>query len=410
MTPDAVRVVVNSRDFGRFTSYDITGSVFNPPASFALEIGRVDAATLAVLSPGAPLEIYIDVDGVEQLLITGRIEKRSHGYSKGQHHVTISGYDLSRDLMVATAPFDLAGNDRKFIDVCEQAVAPWGIDVALSNELSKWMAVKKADWVKVTSLSKAEYYAAVKQHMLSSTTKESFRAACKAAGLVPPPFEHDGIMKKVKDAKVDPGESVWAFLKRISNKAEQLLWFSPDGMLVVSLPQYEQEPSYILTHRPGVPKENNVISAEETLDIDGIPTSLAVHGKAREKGQGRVPYTALRASTATAPAAVNYHLYRPMAIKDKDARTKAELEKRALYAMKGADKNYQQLTYTVAGHSQDSRVWAYDMTAKVVDETLGIDDVYYIAGWRMTRARTNASAGPQQTMLTLTPLGVWTPE
>ena len=406
-TPDVVRVTIEGRDFTRWTSYDIAADIFSPPASFALEIGRADKETRDLLDVGATLDVHIDVDGVEQLLLAGRIEKRGHSYSKGQHNITISGYDKSRDLMNSTAPFDLKVVERQFVDVCEELVAPWGIEVSLTNELTRFLAAKKEDWIKATGgYTKLEYYAKVKEIALANPDPAAFKAAMKTAGIGAPPHCHAGIVKKVKDAKVAPGESVWDFLLRIANKAEMLMWFSPDGMLIVSRPQYEQDPYYILSHRPDRPAENNVISASQTLDIDGIPTVLAVHGKAREKGKERLPYMALRTSDITY---ARHGLYRPMQMKDKDARTKAELEKRAWYAMKGAEKNYHTLSYTVAGHSQDSRVWTYDQNVKVVDETLDLNDVFHISGYRMTRSRTNASAGPQQTTLTLQPLNMWVP-
>lgn len=412
--PNRVRVVVNGRDFSRWASYDMTTDLFSPPAKFAFEIGKVDPGTLAILTPGAPVEIFIDVNNDEQMLMTGHINARNHSYSKGEHSVSVTGSDMSAELNVATAPLDMAVKDITLVDALVELLDPWDMTVVYGNEAARYLTASKPKLKKsLGTMTEDEYNDAVRDLQITYPDKGAYKKAALAAGLLEmmiPPHVHDGIMKKVADAKVKPGESVWAFIKRVTNKAEILPWMTPRGFLCVSRPNYEQDPLYILTHRPGRPRENNVEAVNETRDIDGIPTNLLVHAKFKGKGKTRTAVGGGVASTVMAPKVTYYGLHRPVIRKDEDARTEAECQKRAFRAMKDAEKNYHQLTYTVAGHSQNGVVWTPDTVVKVVDDVLGIHENMYIAACQHTRGRRGDSAQPQITSLTVQPLGVWVPE
>jgi prophage tail gpP-like protein len=269
----------------------------------------------------------------------------------------------------------------------------------------------KANWKKLLrGITKQEYNKRIRELQKQHSSKSAFQSACKAAGLPIPPHVHDGIVDKKADAKVNPGESVWDFISRIANKAETFAWMSPDAWLTVSRPQYEQDPSYILSHRPSRPHENNVEAYQETRSLDGIPTTLTVHGRVREKGKKRRNHSIDAYSAVSLNAIEKYGLNRPIHLKDPDARTEDDFSRRAYYAIKNAEKNYITRSYTVAGHSQDGVVWAPDMTVKVQDEVLQHWGVDYIAGVRFNRSRRRGAPGRQTTVLDLTPLDVWIPQ
>jgi prophage tail gpP-like protein len=416
LVPDKIKVEVDGRLFDKWSSYEVRTDIFSPPSSFALEIGKVDDATLELLSEGQTVDIYVYTDGdVEHQLMRGRINQRVHAYSKGSHTLTVRGHDLAYDLMVSSAPFDLRVKDRTFAEVLAEILEPWQIPYTLSNEISRYLIANKANWKKLLgNSSRDEYYATIRTLQENFKNRSEFKTACTNLGIPVPPHIHDGIVNKAKDAKVDPGESVFDWITRITNKAEVFAWMSPDGWLTIQRPQYEQEPLYILSHRPDVPEQNNVKSASETRDIDGIPTDLSVHGRVREKGKKRQNYTARVISEAVLSIPF-YDLHRPVHMKDKDARTVDEIERRAFYAMKDAEKNYRTYSYIVAGHSQERTdgqryVWATDTVAKTVDEVFGINEMLYTSGVTYRRGRVGNSPGPQETELTLTPLDVWFPK
>jgi len=409
--PDKVRLVVAGRDFTRWVSYSLQTNVFRPPATFQFEIGKVDYPTIELLQPGALVEIFIDVNGTDQRYMTGRIGQRKHSYGPGQHNLMIAGADLSQELMVTSAPFGFDAADRAFGDVVEDMIEPWGIKLAYTNELGRFMAVNKGNWKKqLKGHTSAAYFESIKALQKANKTKGAFKAACIKLNIPPPPHVHDGIMKKAKDAKVDPGESVWRFIERMANKAEVKMWMTPDGWLVINRPNYDQEPTYIISHRPDFPKENNVIAGTEELDIDGIPTSLTAFGKVRGEGGKRQPYAAQELSTVLANARDKYDLHRPMFANEADARTVDEFKKRAFYAMKDAEKNFATYNYTVSGHSQNGNVWTPDTVARMVDDTLDINAPLYISGVKMSRGRTGGSAQKQITELQLTDLNAWVPD
>ena len=198
-----MRVTIAGRDFYRWSSYDIATDIFSPPARFAFEIGKVDPSTLAVLTDGAPLEVFIDVGGEDQMLMTGHINARTHSYAKGQHAVSISGADLAAELQVSTAPLDTNVKDVAFVDVVVDLLDPWGITVIYTNEASRYMTASKPKWKKsLNGMSKEDYHDKVKQLQRDNPTKSGFKQACKDAGLlewVIPPHVHDGIMNKKDD-------------------------------------------------------------------------------------------------------------------------------------------------------------------------------------------------------------------
>jgi prophage tail gpP-like protein len=385
--------------------------VFDVPSTFDMTIGKVDADTLDYLRRGAPVEIYIDVGEVEQLRLTGRIEGRDHEYDKSSHSLTITGMDRARDLQVSSAPLGTEVAGRQFIDVVKDLIDPWGYKCILSNELDRALACYKPNFKALLKGStSAEYYKYIEAQQRSGAGNTSFKAACKAKGIPIPPYVHDGIVKKAADAKVKPDETIWRFITRIANKGEAIAWMSPSGHLVISRPQYEQDPQYILSRRPNVPKENNVKRASERQKLGEVPTALAVYGKIRKKGKKREPYTAQEFSEFVSYARDNYGLVRPVFLRAKDARDGDEIKKQARYALKGREMAARTYTYTVAGHSQGGRVWTPDTTVQVVDEVFGVNEVMYIASVTMRRGRALNSPAPQETDLELTPLDVWVPE
>jgi prophage tail gpP-like protein len=408
---DNIVAVVDGREFDRFASYDVQVGVFDAPGEFAFELGKVDAATRAWLEKGAPVEIYVMVGGVEHLVITGRIEERVTQVGKGEHGMVVHGFDKAADLQVATAPFDLDVEGRQFIDVVGDLVNPWAIPVTLSNEVNRWLVGNKPKWKKLLKgMTKAEYHAKVKELQRQHPKAAAFKAACKAQGIPVPPHVHSGITNKAKDVKVDPGETVWDWIERVSERAEVWAWMSPDGWLTIQRPQYEQEPAYILSHRPSRPRENNIKSFTERDSLSGVPTELTVHSTVRQKGKKRVPIQSAVASSVAAYAAGAYGLYRPVHMKYPDARNTDECAERAWYAMKEEQRESRSYSVTVAGHSQGGIVWTPDTVAKGVFEVVDVDELLYLHGVRFGRSRIKNSPGPREAQLELHPLDTWQPK
>ncbi|MFZ5896808.1 MAG: hypothetical protein ACOY0T_37475 [Myxococcota bacterium] len=84
---------------------------------------------------------------------------------------------------------------------------------------------------------------------------------------------------KVEQAAVQPGETVKAFIDRHLMRHGLLLWESPDGKLVISAPDDDQEETYVFRCLRGAEsKYNNVLSIDRTRDASGAPTDLYVFG------------------------------------------------------------------------------------------------------------------------------------
>lgn len=93
-----------------------------------------------------------------------------------------------------------------------------------------------------------------------------------------------------KDAKVNPGETVYAAADKHLRRYGYMHWDAPDGKIVVSAPNDKQDAIYnFRASRFGNTNLNNVMRLTRTQDWSGVPSTVTVWGR-DEKGRikGRV--------------------------------------------------------------------------------------------------------------------------
>ncbi len=219
---------------------------------------------------------------------------------------------------------------------------------------------------------------------------------------------------KHTDAKAQEGETAYAFCARIFTRLGVALRCAVDGTLLVTAPDYDQEPAYTLVQSfaPGAP-EGDVMLGDPPIVVhdtnDGQFSECVVRGAQPDKdGQAR---TAEPKSTTTAasilPSRSVYRSpiaapYKPKNIKDKnarDAQRAASVAKLAL-GLRAADAF--SVTCSVDGfRSTTGRVWAVDTIARVFIEAAAIDEPMWIAERVLEQTR----QGGQRTTLKLLPKG-----
>ncbi len=233
---------------------------------------------------------------------------------------------------------------------------------------------------------------------------------------------------KERDMQVQDGESAYGFCARIIARLGLLLKSDHGGRLIVGKPDFDQEPIYTLV------SELDIKTAGDRL-LDGIEiedtnegqfSEIVVRGQALDtSGQtaankplarvavpglfvpSGVPFERVK-STELEPGPHRYSSdddtapFKPKYVTDKECRDKkfCEAMARTLHGVKSS--NAFVITCEVAGLvSATGRPWATDTVARVIIESLEIDDVFWIHEVSMSLDRSRG----QRTRLRLIPLG-----
>ena len=95
---------------------------------------------------------------------------------------------------------------------------------------------------------------------------------------------------KVDQARVQPGESIYAAADRHLRRFGLMHWDGPDDTIVVGYPNQAQDPLYtLLTSRAqGRRARNNVLAGTRAQDYSGLPSHVAVFGSKYGAGASRV--------------------------------------------------------------------------------------------------------------------------
>src|SRR5690606_32415109 len=190
----------------------------------------------------------------------------------------------------------------------------------------------------------------------------------KKGGKVPADLEKI----QVDAAKVKPPESIWECAVRHLMRHGLMIWDSPDGRLVVGVPDDLQQPIYNLNAiRTGYERQrNNILSVNRTQDITQAATSVAVYGVGggRDYRKSRVSYE------DTVQTLVDAGFSRRMLMVDENVKTKEQATRRAKRENALRRRATDTLMVRVAGLSYpgEPRVpFAPDCCADVIVETLG---------------------------------------
>jgi prophage tail gpP-like protein len=186
-----------------------------------------------------------------------------------------------------------------------------------------------------------------------------------AAGLSPRDVE----TITVRQARPQPGETAWAYLQRHAQRLGLLLWVSPDGLIVVSSPNYGAEPRHRIVRRAG-DQRSNVIEAVSTYDASGRYSKTLVYGRTGGNDATRSRFRG---------AAVDDSMPWPRLkiIHDGGIRSQDEADRRAKREAKTAAMRAEVHSYEVVGHEQNGLLWAPDTMIDVVDDVEGLDGTFW---------------------------------
>lgn len=194
-------------------------------------------------------------------------------------------------------------------------------------------------------------------------------------------------------------ESAFEFLSRNLRRYGMWLWATESGDIVVSSPNYDQEPSYQVTRKRG-DRMVHVTTAEWTYDKTNVPSHVYIRGKSKSKDWDKKD---VKASAVDPDWTAYGRVFCPMFVQHDEATSDAEAYAFALQELSRLRQDERVYTCTVKGHSdpRTGRVYALDTVAHVEDEVLGVSQDLYVVRRTFRRSVT----GGTTTELKMVPLG-----
>lgn len=198
-----------------------------------------------------------------------------------------------------------------------------------------------------------------------------------------------------KHPRGDVGRTVFEILAQAA-KARGVMFFAyPDGRMVFGRPTSTGKAEFqLIRRRDG--KNNNVMSGTRVRDISQRYSSIKVLGQ--QQGADALSPAAINVAATVTDPEVPYR--KPLVVeaagdgRSPDTQARMLLEKQRFDGL--------QLNYQVARHSQNGRNWRINALCQVIDEVIGVNGVYLIAG----RTFSLSKADGQITKLRLTIPGV----
>lgn len=183
---------------------------------------------------------------------------------------------------------------------------------------------------------------------------------------------------RLAEAKPGVGETVWDYLDRHCRRFGVMPWIDAEGRLVISSPDYDQEPMFQLRRSldPG-PGGNNILAGGFVEDVGTLSSECTVYGRSFGSDASRSPFSATERNS-------RQPIYRPLVLADRTVRSDDEARRRALRELNRQNEGAFVLTYEVHGHGQGSLVWAQDTTVDVVDEAIGVEGIFYVTSRELT--------------------------
>lgn len=200
---------------------------------------------------------------------------------------------------------------------------------------------------------------------------------------------------KLKDVRPHDNEGGFQYFTRLAHRKGLHMWMTPDGQsVVISAPEYNQDPAYELNNYLDGKAGNNIKSAQGKMDVTHIPSHVWVRGKDSKPGEKTklLGYYDNSANTA---------IFKPFYFKDAESSTKEHCDTVAAYMVGKAMRDFLTYECTVRGFTdpKTGRVWNVDTVVNVHDEAAGVEGLM----WVMSRTFNKSRTGGTTTTLKLLP-------
>ena len=216
---------------------------------------------------------------------------------------------------------------------------------------------------------------------------------------------------KHQEAQVQDGETAYALCARILTRLGACLRFVADNqVVVVSRPDYEQEPAYTIVQSSDLsaPGDRIIGDIEITETNDGQFSECRVRGQRNDTpgattvGRPDATVQAVDVVSSLAAYSSEAQAYKPLIIRDKSCRDPKRALSVAKMALGGRAKDAFVLTCEVDGLvSQTGRIWQVDTVVTVRVDAIEFNSPMWVA----ERVLMQDVNGGQRCRLTLIPLG-----
>lgn len=380
---DSVKLVINKDAIVIATKWSIRESILQQPATFSITLGSGDLASsiLARYGTGPQYECQLYVGGALQQ--SGYVDCIEANQSRGgATEIVIKGRDSMAPLQDAYVDGVIAANVSTYAQLIwfvlqRLNLAPSGpIDptyLQLSNDANR--NIKSGVSVGVLH----ELYTV--QQILQNNV----------------PGNPPGSQVVITSPQAKLHETWHAFLRRHLDRAGLFLWAAADGSFVLSAPNGQQKPTYLLRRKKGEPVgqlRGNVVAMNYRDDRTYRHTECVVYGKGGGKSFGRVKSKGSFQDQEMLDSGYD----QPIVFRDSNCHNEAEAEFFARRKLAEERRAGWMLEYTVDGHTlplvqvqggasngAKRAVLVADTVIQVDDDELGLSGSYYLEGVERTR-------------------------
>lgn len=361
---EAKIVLEDGTELKQWNSYTIDSEFLTPTDGWSFTVGdeRLQSdASYALLRPDARVQIW--VDGTLQL--TGIIDSVDWQSSPdGGTTCTVQGRDVLRTL-------------------CKANIWPgFSVkDLTLDKMVEKVLGI---------------YYPEDTPSLFTDNSAQ--REVLALSGAFSPKDRSAKQKKLIERAQAHPNEGAFEFLSRNLRRFGLWIWATADGNVVVSGPEYDQEPAYWVTRQRGG-RGAHWPSSGFRHDRTSVPTYMMVRGKSTGKEWEKTEVHGV----ATDTDALYPNVVEPSYVQHDEAKDVEQCEAFARQELSRLKQNERLYTVTGVGHRDrhTGNIFAVDTLAAVDDEFTGVRETMYVAG----RTFRKDLGGGTTTELRCVPLG-----
>ncbi len=405
-----------SATFGKvisqWVSYEVTTSIFHPGSfNFRLALAGVageridrDEIRSRMLSTRPDTVVRLEQGEDRTLLFKGIIDRQFIGGDRNGEFIDLSGRDAGQVLQDNECR-QLSISGKTLPQVAEEIVAryrgkgfPFG--VLASAEANRDI------------LTGSKKNLAAKKTIRTAKGKAPVKIGSGNTGGPPPGF----VSTDTKNARPHPGETEWAFLERHAKNLGVLMYFSAEGDLIFTAPDYSQDALYHLKRYldpSGKGAQNNILSGGRAFDTGNTATAVHIYGHASGRGEERSQVTAkatiitdrgervqaAEAKTSSGSSKTSYGTAssqsvwpRERTIRDSHAKTKDQATKLAQRELAQRAMNFESFEYVMDDHGQDGIIYAVDTLTKLTDEVVDFSGTVHITARTIKKARSDSNA------------------
>lgn len=369
---EAKIVLEDGKTLKQWLSYSVDSDFLTPTDGWSLSVGDARLhtdETYKSLVPDSKVQIYMG----ESLVLTGIVDVVEFtSDTSGGTICNVRGRDIMRTL-------------------CKSNVWP-GLkikDLTLADMVSKVLETYYPE-------SRPELYLDDKANRSVLGLKGAFT-----------PAERSAKQKQLIDrAQAHPNEGAFEFIARQLRRHGLWIWATADGGIVISGPEYNQEPSYKIIRKRGDGTSSQWLSARYTYDRTNVPSFLQVRGKSTSKEWEKTEVFGVAADPNAHHGTLGLKWYNgviePAYVQHDEAKDPDQCKAFALQELTRLKADERVYTVTAIGHRDKAtgNVFAVNTVAAIDDEFTGVSEKMFVKGRTFRK-----DSGGTTTELRCVPLG-----